>query len=340
MAYRKIVVGVDGSHCGDHARDVAARVAAVCGSTLFVAHVAEDRSNGALVDSSVAAAVEAGAKARGEELQGGAADALLDFTDRNGAELLVLGAWGLGRSQRHQIGSVPHRAAHHAESDVLIVAEHPPADPAETVFPTIAIATDGSPTADRACLRGFEFAEQIGAEVVLVFVGHPKTGELVLNDTVATVASQVPTRLRIEQGPPAARILEVADEEGARLLVVGNRGMSSARRFLLGSVPQQVIEGADRDVLIVRTVTQDLREIKKGEGGIVVVGGEKIAAYRDGKGKVHGVSAKCTHMGCTVGWNPAERSWDCPCHGSRYAPTGEVINGPASKPLPEVALED
>ena len=50
-------------------------------------------------------------------------------------------------------------------------------------------------------------------------------------------------------------------------------------------------------------------------------------------GAVHAVSPVCTHMGCHVHWNNSERSWDCPCHGARYSPTGEVLNGPAVKPL-------
>ena len=61
--------------------------------------------------------------------------------------------------------------------------------------------------------------------------------------------------------------------------------------------------------------------------------GKKVAAYRDSKGNVHKVSAICTHMGCVVRWNSAEKTWDCPCHGSRFKPTGEVIAGPAEAPL-------
>lgn len=70
------------------------------------------------------------------------------------------------------------------------------------------------------------------------------------------------------------------------------------------------------------------------------IGGEKLAVYRDERGEARAVSAKCTHMGCTVGWNPAEATWDCPCHGSRYSPDGRVINGPATKPLPPIAIEE
>ncbi len=59
----------------------------------------------------------------------------------------------------------------------------------------------------------------------------------------------------------------------------------------------------------------------------------RVAAYRDEGGALHTVSAVCTHLGCVVGWNNAERSWDCPCHGSRFDPDGGVLQGPAGKPL-------
>jgi Rieske Fe-S protein len=61
-----------------------------------------------------------------------------------------------------------------------------------------------------------------------------------------------------------------------------------------------------------------------------------VAAYRDADGKLHMVSPTCTHLGCRVTWNPAEQSWDCPCHGSRFTVEGEVLEGPAVEPLPEV----
>lgn len=82
--------------------------------------------------------------------------------------------------------------------------------------------------------------------------------------------------------------------------------------------------------------TRSLREVQRGEGKIVDHDGAKVAAFRDRAGVLTLRSAKCTHMGCTVAWNPAERTWDCPCHGSRFRPNGDVISGPATSPLEEV----
>jgi glycine/D-amino acid oxidase-like deaminating enzyme/nitrite reductase/ring-hydroxylating ferredoxin subunit len=78
---------------------------------------------------------------------------------------------------------------------------------------------------------------------------------------------------------------------------------------------------------------RSLRSVKRGEGKVVERNGEKVAAYRDPAGALTVRSATCTHMGCLVRWNPSEKTWDCPCHGSRFAPDGEVISGPAESPL-------
>jgi glycine/D-amino acid oxidase-like deaminating enzyme/nitrite reductase/ring-hydroxylating ferredoxin subunit len=80
---------------------------------------------------------------------------------------------------------------------------------------------------------------------------------------------------------------------------------------------------------------KSLRAVKRGQGRVIERNGAKVAAYRDTDGTVALRSAICTHMGCAVGWNTAERTWDCPCHGSRFKPTGAVISGPAEAPLPE-----
>ena len=81
---------------------------------------------------------------------------------------------------------------------------------------------------------------------------------------------------------------------------------------------------------------RSLREVRRGQGKIIDHEGQTVAAYRDEDGVVTLRSATCTHMGCHVAWNPAERTWDCPCHGSRFTPRGQVIAGPAEAPLPPV----
>jgi Rieske Fe-S protein len=78
---------------------------------------------------------------------------------------------------------------------------------------------------------------------------------------------------------------------------------------------------------------RSLDQLASGEGGIVKVDGDKVAAFRDDDGVVHAVSPICTHQYCQVSFNAAERSWDCPCHGSRFATDGTVIEGPAVNPL-------
>jgi len=77
-----------------------------------------------------------------------------------------------------------------------------------------------------------------------------------------------------------------------------------------------------------------LGELAPGDGKLLKLDGELVAAHRDDSGHVHLVSPTCTHLGCRVGWNTAEQSWDCPCHGSRFAPDGAVLTGPAVRPLP------
>lgn len=87
---------------------------------------------------------------------------------------------------------------------------------------------------------------------------------------------------------------------------------------------------------LARPEADSVRELKPGEGMIVGRRGKKVAAFRDFGGNIHRLSPVCTHLGCLVRWNSAESTWDCPCHGSRFKPTGEVIAGPAEQPLPPI----
>jgi glycine/D-amino acid oxidase-like deaminating enzyme/nitrite reductase/ring-hydroxylating ferredoxin subunit len=74
-------------------------------------------------------------------------------------------------------------------------------------------------------------------------------------------------------------------------------------------------------------------DLAPGEGAVVHADGERLAVYRGEDGRLRSLSAKCTHLGCVVGFNDAERTWDCPCHGSRFDLDGSVIQGPATEPL-------
>lgn len=82
-------------------------------------------------------------------------------------------------------------------------------------------------------------------------------------------------------------------------------------------------------------------DVQPGQGQVITIDGEKVACSRDVNGNLHAVSPACTHLGCLVHWNPAERTWDCPCHGSRFMPSGQVVAGPAESPLASVnAIEN
>jgi Rieske Fe-S protein len=81
-------------------------------------------------------------------------------------------------------------------------------------------------------------------------------------------------------------------------------------------------------------------DLNPGEGQIIDQNNEKVAVYKDASGAVSAVSAICTHQGCTVGWNANDKTWDCPCHGSRFDTNGTVVKGPAAINLPKRLLEE
>jgi glycine/D-amino acid oxidase-like deaminating enzyme/nitrite reductase/ring-hydroxylating ferredoxin subunit len=86
---------------------------------------------------------------------------------------------------------------------------------------------------------------------------------------------------------------------------------------------------------LVRPDAENANDIPVGEARVVGKGLDKTGVYRDADGYLHAVSLRCTHLGCLLRFNGAERSWDCPCHGSRFDVDGEVLEGPAVKPLPQ-----
>lgn len=109
-------------------------------------------------------------------------------------------------------------------------------------------------------------------------------------------------------------------------------------RFNTASVPSFVTQNLDVAVNLVSGKLSSAPEaeevqIKNGEAKIIKKSGEKMGAYRDENGKLHIVDITCTHLGCELVWNNAEKSWDCPCHGSRFNYDGDVIQSPAFNKL-------
>jgi Rieske Fe-S protein len=105
-----------------------------------------------------------------------------------------------------------------------------------------------------------------------------------------------------------------------------------------GAVWDYLKENADYPYYLMKTRLaapegESLSAVQAGEGKVLKLNGRKFAVYRDSSGKVKKRSAICTHMGCVVRWNVADKTWDCPCHGSRFRPDGIVISGPAETPL-------
>jgi glycine/D-amino acid oxidase-like deaminating enzyme/nitrite reductase/ring-hydroxylating ferredoxin subunit len=134
-------------------------------------------------------------------------------------------------------------------------------------------------------------------------------------------------------GTAAAMLLrDLVDEIDNEWADVYNPG-----RFKLKAVPALASKGAhDTRSLIADRLGgsgDSLGELDPSNGQIIEMDGEQLAVSRDGDGSLHVVSAVCTHLGCIVSWNDAEHSWDCPCHGSRFAATGDVLQGPATVPL-------
>jgi Rieske Fe-S protein len=108
---------------------------------------------------------------------------------------------------------------------------------------------------------------------------------------------------------------------------VGARGLPKVAQLGTKFVADFV---GDRVAPSLRTSAVDL---PRGESRVVRSGVGKTGVYRDDAGNLHAVSMRCTHLGCLVRWNKAERSWDCPCHGSRFDVDGSVLEGPATNPL-------
>ena len=124
-------------------------------------------------------------------------------------------------------------------------------------YDTVLVGTDGSETSMRAVARASNIASALGARLIVAFVGDPQQGRAVLDRAIAAVAGTVPPpETRLLSGDPADALLGLSTAEKVDLIVVGNKGMAGAQRFLLGSVPNKISHRASCDVLVAYTTRE------------------------------------------------------------------------------------
>jgi nitrite reductase/ring-hydroxylating ferredoxin subunit len=123
-----------------------------------------------------------------------------------------------------------------------------------------------------------------------------------------------------------------------------NRFYNTRRHSFIASLPFLIKENFNVFVQYLKDMpilsSTPYKDIQKDEAKVLEVRGEKLGAYRDTHDKLHVVSVVCTHMKCILNWNIAEKTWDCPCHGSRFSYEGEVIEGPAIQNLAKKREEE
>ena len=330
-AYRKIIVGAHGSPTSAVAEEVAARLANQLGAELVLINVDETGSGEDILRAAADRARTFGIEAQTLHRVGEVAETIVSAAAELRADLLVIGDHGMGPDSHFSLGGIPSQVAHHSPVDILVVRTSDPTR--EHTYRRALLATDGSLTAHQATRHGDALAQALGAEIALIYVGDELIGDIVLRDTAARLDRDGIERI-VAKGNPAVQISRHAGDYD--LVVVGNKGMTGSRRYIQRVVPSRVAHEAGSDVLIVRTVSRSFFDLRPGEGAVVEVDGEKVAAYLHDDGTTYALSARCQHMGCLVDWNSRARTWDCPCHGSRYEYSGAIINGPTTKPLPPV----
>jgi nucleotide-binding universal stress UspA family protein len=284
--FPKILVPVDGSHSCLHAKMLAVSIAKKFKSKVTVVHCAshefmhpELKAQYQLPHSILhkidEAYLQAGKKIirNAEEMFREAkidvdarlvtfedpAEFILQLVKDEGYDLVVIGNRAGNQSARYSLGSVTEKVARHAECPVLIVKKKPKVKKLLT-------AVDGSKYADKALEYAVQLAKNYNASLALIHVEEDKlirvggpqvencigtVGECILKDA-ATKVEGVSFDKKLEYGSPAEVIIKVAKKADVDIIVVGSRGLSSVRRFLLGSVSDDISMHARSSVLIVK----------------------------------------------------------------------------------------
>jgi nucleotide-binding universal stress UspA family protein/nitrite reductase/ring-hydroxylating ferredoxin subunit len=337
VGYRTIMVGTDGSETAAVAVRAATGFAKRFGGTVHIvtAHSetgVDEQSAIEVLRYAREAVRREGVETKTHMRKGQPAEVINDLATVHGADVIVVGNVGMGKARRFRLGGIAEQVTVEAPCDVLIVHTSDGAT-AEGAYRHLLIGTDGSATATEATRKAFEIAETLGADVTLVHVGDPLLGAIALEDASKGRPGQADVHTETLEGDPAEKIVELAADRKVDLVIVGNKGMSGARRLLLGSVPNKVAHESPVDVLVAKTVGRTIDDLAPGHGGLVDVEGRRVAVFKAEDGSLTALNPRCTHMGCTVDWNDADQTWDCPCHGSRFDLQGQVIHGPATRAL-------
>ncbi len=177
----------------------------------------------------------------------------------------------------------------------------------------------------------FKVERRWSGQVIETIDGLPYIGELLINNhqiigtgfsgngmTYGTIAAMLTRDI-------------VLKKENPWLEVYSPQRISSLKEFTAGQA--DYVKHMARDYILEKKPT-GLASIEKDSGKVVEINGRKVAVYKDKDGNLTKLSAVCQHLGCIVDFNNAEKTWDCPCHGSRYYKDGSLMNGPSQKPLP------
>jgi glycine/D-amino acid oxidase-like deaminating enzyme/nitrite reductase/ring-hydroxylating ferredoxin subunit len=185
----------------------------------------------------------------------------------------------------------------------------------------------------RALVPGIELTHRWSGQVIETPDGLPYIGETARHQfaatgfggnglTFGTIAAVMATDKILGRENPWDELFAVSRKS---LAAGAWRFVRENKDYPYYLIRDRVVGGSDQS---------SPRSLKRGEGRIIEENGDLVAISRAEDGSLKRVSAICTHMSCLVDWNEAERTWDCPCHGSRFTPEGAVIGGPAESPLP------
>ena len=213
----------------------------------------------------------------------------------SGEDVLIVGG------EDHRTGQADDAEQRYASLEQWMRARFPPAGPVRNRWSGQVLEP-----AD-----GVAFIGRNPLDAVNVFIA---TGDSGNGMTHGTIAGLLITDLVVGRENPWAELYDPA-----------RKSLRSARAYLRENVQSQVGYAG----WVTPGEVDSVDAIRPGEGAVVRRGMQKIAASRDASGTLTTCSAVCTHLGCIVEWNTGEQTWDCPCHGSRFAPDGHVVNGPA-----------